>query len=44
MVVGAGGADTIVRAMIGLVRTKGGEIRLDAPVAAIESDGAARPG
>jgi phytoene dehydrogenase-like protein len=38
MVIGAGGADVIVRAMTGLIEAKGGEIRLNSPVAKIESD------
>ena len=32
MVIGTGGADVIVRAMTGLIKAKGGEIRLNAPV------------
>jgi phytoene dehydrogenase-like protein len=38
MGIGAGGADAIIRAMIGLIKTKGGEIRLNSPVTKIESD------
>jgi phytoene dehydrogenase-like protein len=39
MVIGRGGADTIVKAMTGLIKTKGGEIRLNSPVAKIETAG-----
>lgn len=39
MVIGKGGADTIIKAMTGVVRARGGEIRLNAPVAAIEMSG-----
>ena len=38
MAIGAGGADVIVRAMTGLIKAKGGEIRLNSPVTGIESD------
>jgi phytoene dehydrogenase-like protein len=38
LVIGAGGAAVIIRAMTGLIRAKGGEIRLKSPVAGIESD------
>ncbi len=38
MVIGAGGADVIIRAMTGLIKAKGGEIRLNSPVARIESE------
>ena len=38
MVIGAGGADVIIRAMTGVIKAKGGEIRLNSPVARIESD------
>ncbi len=42
MVIGKGGADTIIRAMTGLLRAKGGEIITDAPVRSITMrDGAA---
>jgi phytoene dehydrogenase-like protein len=37
MVIGAGGADVIIRAMTGLIKARGGEIRLNSPVAGIES-------
>jgi phytoene dehydrogenase-like protein len=37
MVIGAGGADVIIRAMTALIKAKGGEIRLKSPVARIES-------
>lgn len=36
MVIGAGGADTIIKAMTGAIMEKGGEIRLNARVASIE--------
>ncbi|WP_019997421.1 phytoene desaturase family protein [Aureimonas ureilytica] len=39
MVFGRGGADTIIRAMTGYLRSLGGDIRLDAPVEAIEIEG-----
>ncbi|HLU19678.1 MAG TPA: NAD(P)/FAD-dependent oxidoreductase [Pusillimonas sp.] len=43
MVIGKGGADTIIRAMTGLLKAKGGEIITGAPVRSITvSDGAAR--
>ena len=38
MVIGVGGADVIIRAMACLIKAKGGEIRLNSPVARIESD------
>ena len=38
MVIGAGGADVIIRAMTGLIKAKGGEIRLNSPVTKIEND------
>ena len=44
MVIGAGGADTIIRAMTGLIKAKGGEIRLKSPVARIESDASGATG
>jgi phytoene dehydrogenase-like protein len=37
MVIGAGGADAIVKAMSGLIRAKGGEIRLGQAVTSIET-------
>ena len=36
MVIGKGGADTIVKAMVGALKAKGGELILGAPVARIE--------
>lgn len=39
MVIGKGGADTIIRAMTSLFAAKGGTLLLDAPVAAIEMTG-----
>ena len=36
MVIGQGGADTIVKAMVGAIAEKGGEIRLNARVASID--------
>src|SRR6202522_1830265 len=44
MVIGAGGADTIIRAMTGLIKAKGGEVRVNSPVATIESDGSGATG
>jgi phytoene dehydrogenase-like protein len=44
MVIGAGGADVIIRAMAGLIKAKGGEIRLNAPVTRIESDSSGATG
>jgi phytoene dehydrogenase-like protein len=44
MVIGAGGADVIIRAMTGLIKAKGGEIRLNSPVAKIESDASGASG
>jgi phytoene dehydrogenase-like protein len=44
MVIGAGGADVIIRAMAGLIKTKGGEIRLNSPVTKIESDASGATG
>ena len=44
MVIGAGGADVIIRAMTGLIKAKGGEIRLNSPVARIESDASGATG
>lgn len=39
MVIGAGGADTIIRAMCGLLQARGVEIRLNSTVASIEMEG-----
>ncbi len=36
MVIGKGGADTIINAMAGLLRAKGGELLLNAPVASVK--------
>jgi phytoene dehydrogenase-like protein len=36
MVIGAGGADVIIKAMTGLLRAKGGELFLNAPVASVD--------
>src|SRR6185437_8809883 len=44
MVIGAGGADVIIRAMAGLIEAKGGEIRLKSPVARIETDASGATG
>jgi phytoene dehydrogenase-like protein len=44
MVIGAGGADVIIRAMTGLIKAKGGEIRLNSPVRGIESDASGATG
>ena len=44
MVIGAGGADVIIRAMTGLIEAKGGEIRLNSPVATIETDASGATG
>jgi phytoene dehydrogenase-like protein len=44
MVIGAGGADAIIRAMTGLIKAKGGEIRLASPVTKIESDASGATG
>ena len=44
MVIGAGGADVIIRAMTGLIKAKGGEVRLNSPVARIESDASGATG
>jgi phytoene dehydrogenase-like protein len=42
MVIGQGGADTIIRSMTGLLKAKGGELMLGAPVERVEmSNGAA---
>ncbi len=37
MVIGAGGADTIIKAMCGWLRAHGAELRLNSPVASIET-------
>jgi phytoene dehydrogenase-like protein len=37
MVIGAGGADTIIKAMCGLLRSQGADIRLKSPVVSIET-------
>ena len=39
-----GGADVIVKAMTGLIKAKGGEIRLNSPVAKIEAAASGAPG
>lgn len=44
MVIGAGGADTIIKAMVSLIKAKGGEVRLNAPVTAIEATGGSATG
>src|ERR1700722_13731628 len=44
MVIGAGGADIIIRAMAGLIKAKGGEIRLNSAVTKIESDASGATG
>ena len=44
MVIGAGGADVVIRAMTGLVKAKGGEVRLKSPVVGIESDASGATG
>src|SRR6202046_5713893 len=44
MVIGVAGADVIVRAMACLIKAKGGEIRLNSPVARVESDGSGATG
>ncbi len=38
MVIGQGGADTIVKAMVAAIEEKGGEVRLDARVASVNLD------
>jgi phytoene dehydrogenase-like protein len=43
MVIGSGGADAIVKAMTGLIKAKGGEIRLNSPVAKIETAAGGAP-
>ena len=43
MVIGRGGADAIVKAMTGLIKAKGGEIRLNSPVAKIEAAAGGAP-
>jgi len=44
MVIGQGGADTIIKAMTGLLQAKGGEVLLGEPVQAIELAGGAATG
>jgi phytoene dehydrogenase-like protein len=44
MVIGAGGADVIIRAMTRFIKAKGGEIRLNSPVTRIESDASGATG
>lgn len=44
MVIGQGGADTIIKSMTGLLRAKGGELILNAPVQAIITSGGAATG
>jgi phytoene dehydrogenase-like protein len=44
MVIGQGGADTIIKAMTGLLASKGGSVILGAPVAAIETSTGAATG
>jgi phytoene dehydrogenase-like protein len=44
MVIGAGGADVIIRAMAGLIKAKGGEVRLKSPVVGVESDASGATG
>ena len=44
MVIGQGGADTIVKAMVGALTEKGGEVRLDARVATIDVENGAAVG
>jgi phytoene dehydrogenase-like protein len=44
MVIGQGGADTIIKAMTGLLASKGGSVILGAPVAAIETSAGAATG
>jgi phytoene dehydrogenase-like protein len=44
MVIGAGGADTIIKAMAGVIKARGGDIRLNAPVTAIETSGGGATG
>ena len=36
MVIGQGGADTIIKAMVGALKASGGELILGAPVARVE--------
>jgi phytoene dehydrogenase-like protein len=43
MVIGRGGADAIIKAMTGLIKAKGGEIRLKSPVAKIETAAGGAP-
>lgn len=42
MVIGKGGAATIIQAMTGLLKEKGGALLLDSPVAAIDQDSAGK--
>ena len=44
MVIGAGGADVIIRAMTGLIKAKGGVVRVKSPVARIENDASGATG
>jgi phytoene dehydrogenase-like protein len=44
LVIGIGGADVIIRGMAGLIKAKGGEIRLKSSVARIESDASGATG
>ena len=44
MVIGAGGADTIIKAMVGALKAKGGEIRLGDPVTRIDVEAGAATG
>ena len=45
MVIGQGGADTIIKAMVGAIQEKGGELRLGARVVSIDvANGAAATG
>ena len=44
MVIGTGGADTIITAMVGTLKAKGGEVMLGAPVARIETSPARATG
>lgn len=39
MVIGQGGADTIIKAMVGVLEANGGKLMLDAPVASIRTSG-----
>jgi phytoene dehydrogenase-like protein len=44
MVIGTGGADVIIRAMTGLIKAKGGVVRLKSPVTRIEADSGSATG